>query len=92
MRYKIFKDGEVVNIIVADESFVESYCSKNGYTYEEEIIPEPNPTQPAPTTDERLAMLEQQYANIEDALCEIDASNTTSIATIENALCELDML
>ena len=34
MRYKIFKDGEMVNTIVADESFVTDYCEKNGYTYE----------------------------------------------------------
>ena len=34
MRYKIFKDGERVNTIVADESFVTDYCEENGYTYE----------------------------------------------------------
>lgn len=34
MRYKIFKDGEMVNTIVADESFVTDYCEKSGYTYE----------------------------------------------------------
>lgn len=36
MRYKIFKDGESINTIVADESFVTDYCEKNGYTYEAE--------------------------------------------------------
>lgn len=37
MRYKIFKDGEMVNTIVADESFVTDYCEKNGYTYEAQL-------------------------------------------------------
>lgn len=58
MRYKIFKDGEVINTIVADPDFVESYCTENGYTYEEEILPEPEPVEPEPTTEEILnAML-----------------------------------
>ena len=43
MRYKILKDGEVINIIVADEAFCEVYCAENGYTYEEDILPEPEP-------------------------------------------------
>ena len=49
MKYKIFKDGELVNTIVADEAFCEKYCSENGYTYEEipEITPAPEKTTPA---------------------------------------------
>lgn len=58
MRYKILNDGEVINTIVANESFVTEYCEKNGYTYEEEILPEPEPVEPEPTTEEILdAML-----------------------------------
>lgn len=41
MNYKILKDGEEVNTIVAGPDFVEEYCSKNGYTYE--LMPEPEP-------------------------------------------------
>ena len=91
MRYKIFKDGEVVNTIVADEAFVESYCSKNGYTYEEEILPEPEPAPAEPTLEERITELEAVNAELEDAICEIDAANEERIAAIEDALCEMDM-
>lgn len=34
MKYKILKDGEVINAIVAEPDFVEGYCEANGYTYE----------------------------------------------------------
>lgn len=43
MRYKILKDGEVVNTIVGQESFVSAYCVENGYTYEADPLPEPEP-------------------------------------------------
>ena len=49
MRYKIFKDNEHINTIIADESFIIPYCQSNGYTYEEEILPEPEPTPETPT-------------------------------------------
>lgn len=63
MRYKIFKDGEVVNTIVADESFVDSYCAKNGYTYEEEILPEPEPAPSEPTEEEDTSamLIDHEY-------------------------------
>ena len=52
MRYKIFKDNEHINTIIADESFIIPYCQSNGYTYEEEILPEPEePTPEPPTAD-----------------------------------------
>ena len=38
---------------------------------------------PEPTTEERIAALE-------DALCEMDAANAASIAELEDALCEID--
>ena len=58
MRYKIFKDGEEVNTIVASPDFVDSYCAANGYTYEEDPLPEEEPVEPEPTTEEILdAML-----------------------------------
>lgn len=45
MRYKILKDGEVINIIVADEDFCQAYCEENGYTYEvrPDLVPVPEP-------------------------------------------------
>ena len=51
MRYKIFKKGKHINTIIADESFVESYCTANGYTYEEDVLPEPEPTPEEPSID-----------------------------------------
>ena len=51
MRYKIFKDNEHINTIIADESFIIPYCQSNGYTYEEEILSEPEPTPETPTND-----------------------------------------
>lgn len=54
MVYEIFKDGESINTIVADETFVKTYCEENGYTYTE-IIREDTPgAEPEPTEMERL--------------------------------------
>lgn len=58
MRYRILKNGEIVNTIVADEAFVADYCAASGYTYESEELPEPPP--PPPTTEERVAALEAE--------------------------------
>ena len=60
MRYKILKNGVEINVIVAEESFVSDYCSKNGYTYEEAPLPVPEPEpapDPEPTADEVLNAL-----------------------------------
>ena len=88
MRYKIIKNGETVSTILADERFVKDYCHKNGFTYEEEILPEP---ERKPTPEERIAELEAINEELEDALCEMDAANEERIAAIEDALCEMDM-
>ena len=42
-NYRIFRDGEEINTIVADEAFCASYCERNGYTYEQMPEPEPIP-------------------------------------------------
>ena len=71
MRYKILKDGEVINTIVADEGFCETYCAKNGYTYEAEILPEPVGPDPEPT---QLDLIEAQVtytAMMTDTLLEV---------------------
>lgn len=42
MRYKLYDtDNNYVNVIVADEDFITSYCAKNNYTYVQEELPEP---------------------------------------------------
>lgn len=57
MNYKIFHDGELVNTIVASESFVTDYCEANGYTYEEVYLgPKP---EPAPTLEDRMTAMEE---------------------------------
>ena len=53
-NYRIFKDGEEVNTIVAGPDFVEDYCTKNGFTFEEIVEPEPEETVSEPTTEEIL--------------------------------------
>lgn len=53
MVYKILKNNEVCNIIVASEEFVEKYCAANGYTYEIEERPDPDPA-PEPTVWDEL--------------------------------------
>ena len=58
MRYRILKNGEIINTIVADEAFVADYCAASGYTYESEELPELPP--PPPTTEERVAALEAE--------------------------------
>lgn len=56
MNYKILKDGEVINTIVADEDFAAEYCAENGYTFE--AIPQPEPApEPEPTADELMDIL-----------------------------------
>lgn len=60
MNYTIFDNkGDIVNRIVADEAFAESYCAANGYTFSAER-PEPEPEPEAPPTE-----LEQLRADID---------------------------
>ena len=56
MNYKILKDGEEVNTIVASEAFCASYCEKNGYTYEMMPMPEP---EPIPEPEEELSVWDE---------------------------------
>lgn len=57
MIYKILQGGEEINTIVADQTFVETYCTENGYTYQE-VQRKPKETTTQPTQEERLAALE----------------------------------
>ena len=52
-------------------------------------LPEPQPE--PPTTEERITELETINAELEDALCEMDAAAEERFAAIEDALCEMDM-
>lgn len=56
MKYKIFKDGDVVNTIVADQPFIAEYCAENGFTFEEipevDPVPDPEPEQETTVWDE----------------------------------------
>ena len=54
----------------------------------EQVILEPVPYKV--TIEDRVLSLEGDTAALEDALCEIDATNSAAIAVIEDALCELD--
>lgn len=54
MKYKILKDGEVINTIVADEAFVTDYCARHGYTFEQLPEPTPEPTEPETDTNESV--------------------------------------
>lgn len=57
----------------------------------------PEPKEPEPTTEERIAELEATNAELEDAMCEMDASNQAEIeelqettSALEDAICEMD--
>lgn len=72
MRYKIFKDGEEINIIVASADFIEDYCAKNGFTYKEEILPDPAPVpEPEPTQMDRIEAQVTYTAMMTDTLLEV---------------------
>lgn len=43
MRFEILSNGQIINIIVADECFTAAYCQANGYTYKEAPLSEPKP-------------------------------------------------
>lgn len=59
-NYRIFKDGEEINTIVADKAFCAIYCETNGYTYE--LIPEPEPKQALESEPTQLDRIEAQVA------------------------------
>ena len=55
MNYNIFnQSGELINTIVATETFCQFYCDANGYTYSA-VDPDPPPEpEPEPTEVEQL--------------------------------------
>lgn len=80
MNYIIYKDGEEVNRIVADEEFCRQYYSGDGYSFEEEPPrpePEPEPTEAEAlraeltATQKKLDAAIQSNAMLEDCLVEM---------------------
>lgn len=68
MIYDIFKDGTLVNTIVANEDFVVPYCQENGYTYTERAAQTP-PQQPEEkTVESRVADLETSTKELQEVL------------------------
>lgn len=57
-RYNVYDGNELVNSIEANFLFVSAYCQSTGYTFEEAPLPEP--VEPPPTTEERVAALEAE--------------------------------
>ena len=70
-NWKVLKDGEVINTIVADKAFAHIYAETNGYTVEE-IIPDPiEPTEPAPSQLDRVEAQITYTAMMTDTLLEV---------------------
>lgn len=69
--YKLYKDGEFVNIIAADEAFVTEYAAQNGYTFEEIIYPAPDP-EPEPTPAGADAVWDELAAALQEGVTSLD--------------------
>lgn len=59
----IYKDGEEIDRIVADEAFAAAYCAEKGYTYTMRPDPPP-PPEPEPQYTE-TQQLGQQLTDLE---------------------------
>lgn len=62
-NYGLYKDGELINIIYADEAFVSGYAADNGYTYE--IIPA---TEPEPEPESKPDVWAQMAAALKEGV------------------------
>ena len=67
MRYKIFDNGKQINTIEADFLFAAAYCQSDGYTFEEDSLPEFSDLEP-PTADERVAKLENENSKLKSQI------------------------
>lgn len=56
MEYYIYFNGDLINTIISEESFVRTYCEKRGYTFAA-VNPIPEP-EPEPTLEDRVASIE----------------------------------
>ena len=78
-------------VILAIEGDTVTGYTPNVEAWEEWKASLPEPTPPEPTHEERITELETINAELEDAMCEMDAANEERFAAIEDALCEMDM-
>ena len=70
MKYRITKNGSFINIIESSLSFVESYCSINGYNYELIEVEENQENQDLPSEMDRLESQVMYTAMMTDTLIE----------------------
>ena len=72
MIWKLFKDGELVNTIVADKAFAMIYAEEMGYTAEL-VGDEPQPVEPEeePTQLDRIEAQVTYTAMMTDTLLEV---------------------
>lgn len=84
-----------VTLTIEDDT-VTAY-TPNVEAWEEWKASLPEPEEPEPTTEERIAELEATNAELEDAMCEMDAVNQAEItelrenvSALEDAVCEMD--
>lgn len=68
MIYRIFKDGELVNRIVADEDFCCEHYSGDGYSYELEPAPVVESNESEPTQLDRVEAQVTYTAMMTDTL------------------------
>ena len=89
----IIEDGKPVTQLVDEPYTIDTVTAyaPNVEAWEEWKASLPDPQPEPPTTEERIAELEATNAELEDALCEMDAMNEERFAAIEDALCEMDM-
>ena len=92
----INENGEVVNEPIYADA-VTAY-TPNVEAWETWKASLPEPADPEPTPEERIAELEAANIALEDAMCEMDIANQEQIAelqatniALEDALCEMDV-
>lgn len=71
MRYEIYQNNDLVNVIVCDPSFIDEYCEENKYTYK--VVPEveiPVILEPEPL-DPKIQALVDQQTFLEDCIAEM---------------------
>ena len=93
------EDGKPVTKFVDEPYTIDTVTAytPNVETWKEWKASLPEPKEPEPTTEERIAELEATNAELEDAMCEMDASNQAEIeelqettSALEDAICEMD--
>ena len=86
-----------VVIECGEDVFESNYAIAEREAYGEIAVEEVEDSITEPTTEERISELEAVNAELEDALCEMDASNQAEIeelqettSALEDAICEMD--